>query len=124
MVDLGEQIGRGSSFATDINSAGQVVGTLLLGDERLSWVWRKGVITIHRGGQGLHLTNSISDKEVVIGATFNRKLSAATMPATALPVPPPQGMNKFLMAALFTLAIAGAAVLYQRQFRASAPLRT
>lgn len=83
MTDLGAVVGPGSSFATDINNAGHVVGTVMIGDERQSFVWRDGKMTIHRGGKGLHLTNSINDGDLVIGATFDRKLDAATMPSTS-----------------------------------------
>lgn len=83
MTDLGKIIGKGASFATDINNAGHVVGTILIGDERQSFVWRDGKLTVHRGGKGLHLTNAINDGELVIGATFDRKLDAATMPSKA-----------------------------------------
>lgn len=84
MTDLGAVIGAGSSFATDINNHGHVVGTILRGEERQSFVWRDGKLTIHRGGKGLHLTNAINDGELVIGATFDRRLDAATMPSKAV----------------------------------------
>ena len=108
--------GRGSSFATDINNAGTVVGTLLHGEERLSWVWRNGQMTIHRGGKGLHLTNSINDQALVIGATYDRRLIAATMSANAVPVPPPQGGAKFTQAALLVLVLAVIAVWFRRRY--------
>jgi probable HAF family extracellular repeat protein len=86
MIDLGAIIGRGSSFATSINNAGHVVGTLLIGDERQSFVWRDNKMIVHRGGKGLHLTNAINDKEQVIGATYDKRLDAATMASAAVPV--------------------------------------
>jgi probable HAF family extracellular repeat protein len=86
MVDLGALISGGNSFATGINKAGHVVGTVMSGDERLSFVYRDGKMIVHRGGKGLHLTNNINDAEQVIGATFDRKLIAATMMSDAVPV--------------------------------------
>jgi probable HAF family extracellular repeat protein len=117
MVDLGALIGYGSSFATDINSAGHVVGTVLVaGGERRSFVWRDGKMTVHSGGKGLHLTNSINDVEQVVGATYGRKLEAATMRSSAIPVVD-KGGSKFLLAVIITLLVAAASVLYRRRYR-------
>lgn len=85
MIDLGAMIGYGNSYASDINSRGHVVGTVLQGDEHRTFVWRDGKMTVHRGGKGLHLTNAINDAELVIGATYDLHLEAATMPSSAVP---------------------------------------
>lgn len=115
MIDLGTLVGFGNSFATDINNAGHVVGTITTPDERLSFVYRDGKMIVHRGGKGLHLTNSINDRELLIGATYGRKLEAATMPSSAIPAVMKDGRKIFFVAA-FALLLAGSAVAY-RQFR-------
>ncbi len=118
MVDLGALIGDGNSFATDINSRGHVVGTVLRNDERLSFVWRDGKMLVHRGGRGLHLTNGINDNELMIGATFHRRLEAATMPSNAIPAvaKEPRKIAYFIVAVLL-LASAGAAYRQYHQSR-------
>ncbi|HEY0061792.1 MAG TPA: HAF repeat-containing protein [Telluria sp.] len=115
MIDLGAIIGHGSSFATGINSAGHVVGTLLIGDERQSFVWRDGKMNIHRGGKGLHLANAINDEELVIGATYDKRMDAATMPSAAAPVVTTGGQE--LTALTFFVIGAGAlGVALRRRF--------
>ncbi len=114
MVDLGEKIGFGSSFATDINSAGHVVGTILRGEERLSFVWRNNTMTIHRGGHGLHLTNSITDKEIVVGATYNRRMDAATMTSTSPAVVARGGYELLTLIAVIVLAALAGVVANRR----------
>ncbi|HEU4850928.1 MAG TPA: HAF repeat-containing protein [Telluria sp.] len=116
MVDLGAKIGYGDSFATDINSAGHVVGTVLVNDERMSFVWRDNKMTVHRGGLGLHLTNSITDKGLVVGATYDKRMDAATMRSSALPVIPRPGNEMILMIGL-VLATTGAVVVYRKRYR-------
>ncbi|QYF92324.1 HAF repeat-containing protein [Massilia sp. PAMC28688] len=117
MTDLGAVIGPGASFATDINNAGHVVGTVLRGDERQSFVWRDGRLTVHRGGKGLHLTHSINDSEVVVGATFDRKLDAATMPskARALVVSGGYELLTLIFSVVLTAAAAVGIVFYIRR---------
>ncbi len=119
MVDIGALIPGGSSFATGINNAGHVVGTVLAGDERLSFVYRDGKMMVHRGGKGLHLTNSINDAEQVIGATFDRKLIAATMKSDAVPVIARGGKDfVILITSVLGLGVLGAlAVFYHRRSR-------
>jgi len=114
MVDLGALIGFGNSFATDINNNGHVVGTVTTPDERLSFVWRDGKMTVHRGGKGLHLTNAINDGELMIGATYDLRMTAATMPsnAAAAVAKDPRKLLFFVGAALL---LAGAGVAC-RQF--------
>lgn len=114
MIDLGKLVGPGSSFATDINSAGHVVGTVLRGEERLSFVYRNGVMSVHRGGKGLHLTNAINDRELVVGATFNRRMDAATMFSNAVPVVESGGMRKSMYLALISILVAAGCVWYRR----------
>ncbi|MDO8438841.1 MAG: HAF repeat-containing protein [Telluria sp.] len=119
MIDLGALIGYGNSFATDINNSGHVVGTVLTMDERLSFVWRDGKMTVHRGGHGLHLTNSINDKEQVIGATYDRKLTAATMVSDMKPVITRGGSELLtLISAVIILGLSAA--LYHQRKRAVA----
>lgn len=111
MVDLGALIGNYNSFATDINNAGHVVGTVLVGTERMSFVWRDNKMTLHRGGQGLHLTNAINERGVVIGATYDRNLIAATTASNAVPVVARGGSELLtLIGAVLTMAALG--VLY------------
>jgi probable HAF family extracellular repeat protein len=118
MIDLGALI-AGSSFATGINKAGHVVGTVLAGDERLSFVWRDGKMIVHRGGKGLHLTNKINDADQVIGATFDRKLTAATMMSNAVPVVARGGVELvYLIGTVVSLAGLGVMVaIYRRRSR-------
>ena len=116
MIDLGAMIGFGSSFATDINNAGHVVGTVLLPDERLSFVWRDGKMTVHRGGRGLHLTNAINDGEQMIGATYDLKMNAATMPSNATAAVQKDARKLFIFMAV-ALCLALAAVGYRQVSR-------
>jgi probable HAF family extracellular repeat protein len=116
MVDLGALIGRGSSFATGINKAGHVVGTVVIGDERQTFVWRDGIMIVHRGGKGLNLTNAINDREVVIGATWAHRYEAATMASNAIPVSDHGGM-KFMFFAVLAVLTGAAAVVFRRRYR-------
>ncbi len=123
MLDLGALIGFGSSFATDINNHGHVVGTVLMPDERLSFVWRDGKMVVHRGGKGLHLTNSINDGELMVGATYDLKMNAATMPSNAIPAVAKTGRKLFMfMGMAILLALSG--IAYRRFYRGNdVPLR-
>lgn len=116
MVDLGAMIGEGNSFATGINSEGHVVGTVLRGNERLSFVWRDNKMNVHRGGVGLNLTNAITDKGWVIGATFERRYDAAVMRSNAIPVVPREHYKWFQMIGIVAVLTA-AAVIYRKRFR-------
>ncbi|MES2320394.1 MAG: HAF repeat-containing protein [Pseudomonadota bacterium] len=122
MIDLGALIGRGSSFATDINNHGHVVGTILLPEERMSFVWRDGKMTIHRGGKGLHLTNSITDAELLVGATYDLRMNAATMPSNAIPAIQKSGNKLFLFMGAVLLLAFGAAAYRQFGRTKEAPL--
>ncbi|MES2016452.1 MAG: HAF repeat-containing protein [Pseudomonadota bacterium] len=119
MVDLGALTGYSNSFATDINNHGHVVGTILLPDERLSFVWRDGKMTVHRGGKGLHLTNAINDGEQMIGATYDLKMNAATMPSNAIPAVARTG-NKLFLFMIVTFLLAASGVVWRQYRRASA----
>jgi len=117
MVDLGDMIGYGDSFATAINSAGHVVGTILIGDERRSFVYRDGKMTVHPGGHGLYLVNSINNQELVVGAQYQgRKFEASTMRSNAIAtaVRSPQ---EFMTLICIMLIAASAMVLYHRRYR-------
>ncbi|MDM5180491.1 HAF repeat-containing protein [Massilia sp. DJPM01] len=116
MVDLGALIGNYNSFATDINNAGHVVGTVLVGTERMSFVWRDKKMTVHRGGHGLHLTNAINDREFVIGATYDHGMTAATMASNAAAVMT-RGGSELLTLIAAVLTMAGLAVLYRLRSR-------
>ncbi len=117
MVDLGAKIGYGNSFATGINSAGHVVGTVLTDNERRTFVWRDGKMTVHRGGNGLHLTNSINDNGQIAGATFSRHMIAATMPSNAVLEMTKTVGTKLGPLALISLLLAGAAIVWRRRYR-------
>ena len=118
MVDLGAIIGYGSSYASDINNRGHVVGTVLTGDERRTFVWRDGKMTVHRGGKGLHLTNAINDSELVIGATYDLRMNAATMVSNAVPVVAKSPSVVFVYLGVMLL-LAAAGVAYRRYWRSS-----
>lgn len=117
MIDLGAIIGPGSSFATGINADGHVVGTVLSGDERRSFIWRDGQVRIHSSGKGLYMTNAISDGGLVIGATMDKRLRAATMPSTAVVEEAKRASNKLVPLGLACLALAAAAVVWRRRYR-------
>ena len=119
MIDLGALIGFGSSFATDINNHGHVVGTVLTPDERLSFVWRDGKMSVHRGGKGLHLTNAINDGELLIGATYDLKMNAATMPSNAIPAVAKSGRKLFIYMGV-VMFLAAFAVAYRRLWQLGA----
>ena len=120
MIDLGALIGFGNSFATDINSRGHVVGSIMRQDERLSFVWRDGKMFVHRGGKGLHLTNAINDRELMIGATYHQRMVAATMPSSAIPAVSKDGRKiVYFIATVLLLAAAGVAYRQYAQSRTS-----
>jgi probable HAF family extracellular repeat protein len=116
MVDLGAVIGFGNSFATGINNQGHVVGTVIVGDERMSFVWRDNKMAVHRGAQGLNLTNAINEKGLVIGATFDRRYDAAVMRSSALPIVT-KGGSEFIFVIGSVLVLAAAAVVYRKRYR-------
>lgn len=73
-------------------------------------------MTVHRGGQGLHLTNAINDRELVIGATYDHGMTAATMASNAAAVIT-RGGSELLSMIAAVLAVAGLAVLYRLRAR-------
>jgi probable HAF family extracellular repeat protein len=117
MIDLGALIGYGNSYATGINAAGHVVGTILLGEERRSFVYRDGKMLVHQAGKGLYLTNAINDKELVIGATyFSKRYAAATMNSNMTPVVP-KGSQEFMFMMALVITAALGMVIYRRRYR-------
>lgn len=111
MLDLGTVIGIGDSYANAINSKGHVVGTVESGDERLSFVWADGKITLYRGGKDLYLANTINDADQVIGATtYGYSLDAAVMTSSAEPYVD-HGFANFLGLIVAVLAAAIAMVI-------------
>lgn len=117
MVDLGALIGYGDSFATAVNQAGHVVGSIRVGDERRSFVYRDGKMTVHRGGYGLYLVNAINNQELVIGArSVGNKFNAATMISSQPAVVTHGGQDLLGMMAVVLLAASGV-VMYRRRYR-------
>lgn len=117
MIDLGALLPHGESFATGINNAGQVVGTVQGEDERLTFVWRDGKMTVYRGGQGLYLVNRINDAGQVIGAIRGTRLEAAVLSSSAVPRAAPGVMRPLLTALAGALLAAGAVILWRRRYR-------
>jgi probable HAF family extracellular repeat protein len=117
MTDLGAIIGRGDSFATGINNAGHVVGTVDAGYmlQRLSFVWRDNQMLLHPAGKGLYLTNAINDSEQVIGATYDHGLRAATMISSTLPFHD-LGGTKLITLMAIAITAAAAAVIYRKRY--------
>lgn len=117
MVDLGAKIGYGHSFAKSINSAGHVAGTIAIGPERKSFVWRDGQMLVHHGAYGLYVTNTINDAEQVIGATKGKRLQAAAMASNSRPLIAENGLAQ-LSAIIGTLVLMAAGlVLHRRRYR-------
>ena len=118
MTDLGAVIGYGDSFATAVNNAGHVVGTILLASrERRAFVYRDGKMTVHPGGFGLYLVNAINGQEQVIGARFDgTRLEAGTM-HSAKPAAVTHGASDLLTAIFLILTTAGGVVVYRRRYR-------
>ncbi|MET3105380.1 putative HAF family extracellular repeat protein [Oxalobacteraceae bacterium GrIS 1.18] len=117
MVDLGLLFGQWDSHATAINNAGHVVGTAKLHDNRLSFVWRDGVMTVHHSGaKGLYLTNAINDAEQVIGATYDRGMIAASMLSSSAPYVD-QGWSNLYYRILLAILFAIAAVVLRKRYR-------
>lgn len=115
MTDLGGKIGFGNSFATGINNEGHVVGIVDAEDIRYTFVWRDNKLVLHPSGKSLYLTNAINDTGQVIGASFDRSLSAATMPSDAIPFVDVGG-TKILGFNLFTMLLALTLVVFRKRF--------
>jgi probable HAF family extracellular repeat protein len=117
MIDLGALVGYGNSFATAVNSAGHVVGSVRIGDERRAFVYRDGRMTVHPGGFGLYLVNSINAEELVIGATYaSNRYQAATM-RSSKPAAVTHGGADLLTVGAAVIAAAFAIVIYRRRYR-------
>jgi len=117
MKDLGALIGYGDSFATAINDAGHVVGSIRIGEERRSFVYRDGKMTIHPGGHGLYLVNAINNQELVIGArSTSNKFYASTM-ISSQPAAVTHGGQDLLSLMAVVLVLAAGVVVYKRRYR-------
>lgn len=116
MMDIGALIGRGDSYATGINEAGHVVGNVLIGGERMSFVWRDNKMLVHRAGYGLYMTNAINNAEQVIGATFFKRMDAAIMHSASIPYMPHGGLDLMQRIAL-VLIFAGAGVMIRKRYK-------
>ncbi|MNT30661.1 hypothetical protein D3C72_1664670 [compost metagenome] len=90
MLDLGAMIGQGDSYATAVNAAGHVVGSVSInGYEPMTFVYKQGVMTVRRRDDGLYLTNKITDAGLVVGAVYTgHKFQAFAVPSQASPAPP------------------------------------
>lgn len=117
MVDLGALIGYGNSFATAVNGAGHVVGTVRLGDERRAFVYRDGKMTVHPGFYGLYVVNSINAAEMVIGAKYTAKRFEAATMHSSQPAVTTHGARDFVSLAAAAVATAFGVVLYRRRYR-------
>jgi len=117
MIDLGALVGYGDSFATAVNSAGHVVGTVRVGDERRAFVYRDGKMTVHPGGFGLYLVNSINAEELVIGATYvSKKFQASTMRSNK-PAAVTHGGADLLSLGAAVITAAMGLMIYRRRYR-------
>jgi probable HAF family extracellular repeat protein len=84
MVDLGAMIREGQSYATGINAAGDVVGTIRFRDNApLTFVYKDGQMRIHPNRHGLYETSRITDDGKVVGAHYTgHRYQAFTVPST------------------------------------------
>jgi len=122
MTDLGALIGYGNSFATDINNAGHVVGSIRIGDERRAFVYRDGKMTVHPGGFGLYVVNAINDDELVIGAQYTGKQFSAAVMKSSQPAVVTHGGQDLLSIIAAVLTIAATLVICRRRYRGIAGL--
>lgn len=117
MVDLGALIGYGNSFATAVNAAGHVVGSVRIGEERRAFVYRDGKMTVHPGGHGLYLVNSINAEELVIGAKYSAKRFEAATMRSSQPAVTTHGGRDLLTVGAVVITAAFGIVLYRRRYR-------
>lgn len=84
MIDLGALIRDGDSYATGINAAGHVAGTIRFRDSApLTFVYKDGQMRIHRNRNGLYETARITDDGKVVGAHYTgHRYQAFSMPST------------------------------------------
>ncbi|GAB2845006.1 hypothetical protein GCM10027277_11290 [Pseudoduganella ginsengisoli] len=78
-IDIGALLPKGvNSFATSINAAGHVAGTVTSeGFQPLTFVYKDGKLSVHPREAGLYLTNKINDSGLVVGSRFTGKRLAA-----------------------------------------------
>lgn len=68
MTDLGALMLEGSSYASSINNAGQIVGDFVRRKNRQTFIYEHGRMSMIDGQEGLYLTKMITDDGVVVGA--------------------------------------------------------
>ncbi|MRV74395.1 HAF repeat-containing protein [Duganella sp. FT92W] len=86
LVDIGALLPKGvNSFATGINAAGHVAGTVTAeGYQPLTFVYKDGKVSVHPREAGLYLTSKISDSGLVVGSKFTgQRLAAYAVDETA-----------------------------------------
>jgi probable HAF family extracellular repeat protein len=78
-VDIGALLPKGvNSFATSINAAGHVAGSVTAeGFQPLTFVYKDGKVSVHPREAGLYLTSKINDSGLVVGSRFTGKRLAA-----------------------------------------------
>ena len=85
-IDIGALLPKGvNSFATGINAAGHVAGTVTAeGFQPLTFVYKNGKLSVHPREAGLYLTSKISDSGLVVGSRFTgQRLAAYAVDETA-----------------------------------------
>lgn len=85
-IDIGALLPKGvNSFATGINAAGHVAGSVTAeGYQPLTFVYKDGKVTVHPREAGLYLTSKISDSGLVVGSKFTgQRLAAYAVDETA-----------------------------------------
>lgn len=85
-IDIGALLPKGvNSFATSINAAGHVAGTVTAeGYQPLTFVYKDGKVAVHPRETGLYLTSKISDSGLVVGSKFTgQRLAAYAVSETA-----------------------------------------
>ncbi|MCG2586270.1 HAF repeat-containing protein [Massilia sp. TS11] len=117
MIDIGALLGEGDSFANGINNAGQVAGSWQLKDERRSFVWQAGKLTVYRGGQGLFLINAVNDQGLVIGAIRGTHFEAATMAVDAVPMEAAGLVPTLAPVLAGAMLLAGAIIVWRKRYR-------
>jgi probable HAF family extracellular repeat protein len=78
-LDIGAQLPKGvNSFATSINAAGHVAGSITAeGYQPRTFVYKAGKVSVHPREAGLYLTSKINDSGMVVGSRFTGKRLAA-----------------------------------------------
>lgn len=86
IIDIGALLPKGvNSFATSINAAGHVAGSVTAeGYQPLTFVYKDGKVAVHPRETGLYLTSKISDSGLVVGSKFTgQRLAAYAVNETA-----------------------------------------